>query len=132
MAEETGRADLDAALERMAVKLGTGDERKHLAEHLTSDEEVKAVAAGHEYGEDPVIGVLVLTSRRVFTLIVEDDVPKIPDEVSLESATSVEVNEGWMFADVKVEGEGTLFIETVNKDEAKQFADAVRQEAGLG
>lgn len=132
MAEKTGRADLNAALERTVLKFGTGDEIEHLDEQLKSDEEVKEIVGGRIVGGQPEgNGVVVLTGSRVFTFFLDGDEP-ILRECPLETVTSVDVKKKifGLSANIKIEGSSrTLYAEHLSGQDAKRISAAIRQEA---
>ena len=124
-----GRADVDAAAERMGFKLGSKREIKKLVEHLWDGETVEFLASG-TYGGGG--GLLALTDRRLIFLR-DAWTSKVVEDFPIDKISSVQWKSGMLTGSVLIFVSGNKSeIGNVQKDAGKALTDSVRSKiAGL-
>jgi hypothetical protein len=118
------RPDVEAAKARMRIKLGAGREIKKLPEHLFADETVEVLSSG-KYGDKQ--GLLALTSHRLIFLA-SGMMSEQFEDFPVANISSVAFKGGMVMGSIEVYASGNkAIIENVNKLDAKEIADAVRE-----
>ncbi len=117
------RPDIQAAKDKMQMRLGAGREIKRLPNYLWNGEVVHFMAAG-QYG--PGQGVVVLTDRRL--LFLKDGMTRqATEDFPLDKIASVQWSAGMMWGSLTIFASGNKAeIERMDKRDGKQIADAVR------
>lgn len=120
---DTLRPDIQAAKDRMQVRMGAGREMKRLTNYLWDGEVVHLMAAGR-YGAGT--GVIVLTDRRL--LFLKDGMTRqTTEDFPIERISPVQWNAGMTWGSLTVFASGNKAeIDQINKKDGKQIADAVR------
>lgn len=117
------RPDIERAMSRMSVKLGSKREIKRLEDHLWHDEMVEYITRG-TYG--PGTGVVVLTDRRLFFLK-DGRLSKTSEDFPLEKISSVQWATGVLTGKIVVFASGNRAeITNVQKADGKTMTDALR------
>lgn len=118
-----GRADVDAAAERMGYKLGSKREVKKLIEHLWDTEQVEFLASG-TYGGGS--GLLALTNSRLIFLR-DGWTSKVVEDFPLDKISSVQWKSGMLLGSVLIFVSGNKSeIGSVQKEAGKALTDSVR------
>jgi hypothetical protein len=118
------RPDVEAAKAKMRIKLGAGRELKKLPDHLFADETVEVLSSGR-YGNKQ--GLLALTSHRLIFLVSGLASEQFED-FPVANISSIAFKGGMVMGSIEVYASGNkAIIENVNKLDAKEIADAVRE-----
>ncbi|ALN14356.1 hypothetical protein ASQ49_02695 [Acidipropionibacterium acidipropionici] len=118
------RADIKAAADRNASKLGSGKEIRTLVDELGEGETVDRIVTGF-YGKGN--GILVLTDRRLFFYL-RGVVSSHTEDFPLSRISSIDFSGGLLMGKITVHVSGNkATIEQVQKDIGKELVDNVRE-----
>lgn len=122
MAEDL-RPDIQAAKDKMQVRLGAGREMKRLTNYLWEHEAVHLMAAGR-YGAGT--GLVVLTDRRLL-FVMDGMTRQTIEDFPIEKISSVQWSAGMVTGTLTIFASGNKAdIDQMNKKDGKQISDAVR------
>jgi hypothetical protein len=117
------RPDIQAAKDRLRIRLGGGREMKKLPEHLWEGETVDTLCVG-TYGRGQ--GILVLTSTRL--LFIQDGLTGgTTEDFPFDKISSIQWTKGMMTGTITIFASGNKAeVKTVNNDDGKAITDRVR------
>ncbi|GLW90254.1 PH domain-containing protein [Actinokineospora globicatena] len=120
---ESLRPDIQAAKDKMSMRLGGGRELKRLTNHLWEGEFVHLLAVGR-YGAGQ--GLVALTDRRLL-FVLDGITRKTTEDFPLDKISSVQWSSGLITGTLAVFASGNKAdIEQMDKKDGKQIADALR------
>jgi hypothetical protein len=120
---EALRPDIQAAKDRMSLRLGAGREMKRLTNHLWEGEVVHLMAAGRYGGGQ---GIVVMTDRRLL-FVMDGVLRQTTEDFPLDRISSVQWNSGMVWGTLAIFASGNKAdIEQLDKRDGKQIADALR------
>ena len=117
------RPDIQAAKDRLRIRLGGGREMKKLPEHLWEGETVDTLCVG-TYGRGQ--GILVLTNTRL--LFIQDGLTGgTTEDFPLDKISSIQWAKGMVTGTITLFGSGNKAeVKNVNNDDGKAITDRVR------